>query len=427
MAMITGPFLKINNNTISGSSSSLKVGIEDVSVTWGRDSVFSAVEPAILKASILVHNARGVGIQEVERFLADPGPVGNTVSLAYEQNPLPGNPGHRGITFYIFKGKIVEAKLLADPARGADYRIDIIATDPTRELGNNLVGDTRTRIGAESSSGINITLHQMTRAFQNQERRQFERVTLADEYKNGQLKDTEVYLGKIENKSWFDYLAEVYASVANQAFYYDPRTRSITSTVVPRANGQTADEDFSGVPTFKPYTGYTATKIDASEVYGEHKATFNLRKIGTVEESAYTSTWQPHKATHTVINAARQFELASLRWNNRAVRGKNRSLDNANRIAVTNYLYQLGGAPAPPTLTYRPGKDMKNAGYWLSINHERNADLSDIWITKLLLKMNKIKIPWARPINGEIRYNGRTGWTIKQNLAWCMLGSVTGI
>lgn len=419
MQVITGPFLKINNNTISGSSSSLKVGIEDVIVTWGRDSVFSAVEPAMLKASILIHEARGVGIQEVERFLADPGPVGNTVSFSYKWHAAADRPG---LDFYIFNGKIVEARLIADPARRANYRIDIIATDPTRELGNNLVGNTRTRIGAESSSNINITLHQMTRAFQNQERHQFERVTLADEYKNGQLKDTEVYLGKIENKTWFDYLTEVYASVANQAFYYDPKTRSITSTVVPRANGQTADEDFSGVPTFKPYDGYKATKIDASEVYGDHHATFNLRKIGTVEESAYTSTWQPHKATHTVFNAARQFELASLRWNNRAVRGKNRQIDSANRIAVTRYLAQLGGAPAPPTLTYRPGKDMKNSSYWLSINHERNADLSDIWITKLLLSMNKIKIPWASPINGEIRYNGRTGWTIKQNLAWCRLG-----
>ncbi|WP_147579335.1 hypothetical protein [Corynebacterium propinquum] len=424
MEVVTGPFLKINEKAISDKRSSLLVAVEDVSVTWGRDSVFSAVEPAMLKASILVHNARGVGLQEVERFLAEPGPVGRTVELSYKWAAAPGRPS---LPFDIFKGKIVEARLIADPARGADYRINIIATDPTRELGNNLVGDTRTRIGAESSSGINITLHQMTRAFQNQERRQFERVTLADEYKNGQLKDTEVYLGKIENKSWFDYLAEVYSSVANQSFYYDPRTRSITSTVVPRANGKTVDEGLSGILTFKPYSGYTATKIDPSEVYGDHHATFNLRKIGTVEESAYTSTWQPHKATHTVINAARQFELASLRWNNRAIRGKNRSLDNANRIAVTNYLYQLGGAPAPPTLTYRPGTDMKNSGYWLSINHERNADLSDIWITKLLLKMNKIKIPWARPINGEIRYNGRTGWTIKQNLAWCMLGSATGV
>lgn len=419
MQVITGPFLKINNNTISGSSSSLKVGIEDVSVTWGRDSVFSAVEPAVLKASILIHYARGVGIQEVERFLADPGPVGNTVSFSYKWHAAADRPG---LDFYIFNGKIVEARLIADPARRANYRIDIIATDPTRELGNNFVGNTRTRIGAESSSGINITLHQMTRAFQNQERHQFERVTLADEYKNGQLKDTEVYLGKIENKTWFDYLTEVYASVANQAFYYDPKTRSITSTVVPRANGKTADEYFSGVPTFKPYAGYKATKIDASEVYGDHHATFNLRKIGTVEESAYTSTWQPHKATHTVINAARQMELGSLRWNNRAVRGKNREMDHANRVAVTRYLAQLGGAPAPPTLTYRPGKDMKNSSYWLSINHERNADLSDIWITKLLLRMNKIKIPWASPINGEIRYNGKTGWTIKQNLAWCRLG-----
>lgn len=419
MEVITGPFLQIGDKIISDKSRSIAVGVEDISVTWGRDSVFSRVEPAMLKASILIHESEGVGIQEVERFLANPGPVGKEVSFTYKWHAAADRPG---LTFHIFKGKVVEAKLIADPARRANYRIDIIATDPTRELGNNLVGNTRTRIGAESSSGINITLYQMTRAFQNQQRYQFERVTLADEYKNGQLKDTEVYLGKIDNKTWFDYLTEVYASVANQTFYYDPRTRSITSTVVPRANGQTETDSFTGIPTFTPYTGYTATKIDPSEVYGNHHATFDLHKIGTVEESAYTSTWQPHKATHTVLNSSRELDLPSLRWNNRAVRGKNSNVDNANRIAVTRYLSELGGTPAPPTLTYRPGKDVKNSAYWLSINHERNADLSDIWITKLLLRMRKIKIPWASPINGEIRYNGRTGWTIKQNLAWCRLG-----
>lgn len=419
MEVITGPFLQIGDKTISDKSYSIAVGVEDISVTWGRDSVFSRVEPAMLKASILIHHAKGVGIQEVERFLANPGPVGKEVSFTYKWHADADRPG---LTYHIFKGKVVEAKLIADPARRANYRIDIIATDPTRELGNNLVGNTRTRIGAESSSGINITLYQMTRAFQNQQRYQFERVTLADEYKNGQLKDTEVYLGKSEDKTWFDYLTEVYSSVANQAFYYDPRTRSITSTVVPRANGKTETDNFTGIPTFTPYTGYTATKIDPSQVYGDHNATFNLRKIGTVEESAYTSTWQPHKATHTVLNSSRELDLPSLRWNNRAVRGKNSNVDSANRIAVTRYLSELGGAPAPPTLTYRPGKDVKNSGYWLSINHERNADLSDIWITQFLLRMKKIKIPWASPISGEIRYNGKTGWTIKQNLAWCRLG-----
>ncbi|ERJ43624.1 hypothetical protein N579_08875 [Corynebacterium pseudodiphtheriticum 090104] len=424
MQVITGPFLQIDGKTISDKKSSIAVVVEDVSVTWGRNSVFSRVEPAMLKASILIHEARGSGIQEVERFLANPGPVGKTVSFTYEWHAAADRPG---ITFHIFQGKIVEARLIADPARRANYRINIIATDPTRELGNNLVGSTRTRIGVESSSSILITLREMTRAFQNQNRYQFERVTLADEYKNGNLKDTEVYLGKIEDKSWFDYLAEVYAAVANQAFYYEPKTRSITSTVVPRANGKTADDDWTGVPTFTPYTAFKATKIDPAEVYGDHHATFNLRKIGTVEESAYTSTWQAYKATHTVLHGSQQLDLASLRWNSRAIRGKTRSLDNANRVSVTSYLYQIGGAPEPPTLTYRPGKDLKNSSYWLSIDQERNADLSDIWIVKVLLRMKKIKIPWARPISGEIRYNGRTGWTIKQNLAWCMLGSVAGV
>lgn len=379
---------------------------DSISLTWGRRDVFEPTEPAILKFS--VHATYNDAI--VKQFPR--GFIGETVVFeAVKQHNSPGE-GPRKVV--LFLGRIIDCKIeiVGKPKAALKaYNLHITAADMLRQFGMNLVGEIRS-FSTESISTQVYTALSNIRGELRSQGYPAETMEFSPEVKN-EFRTREVYLGGGANDTWLDYFNQIFGINAKQSFYYNPDQRKIIGTSLPVVHG---DGDWG---SFRPNDEYLKliTQIDESKVSGDRYLEFNPKVVGFVKHSYYNKYWKPDGNSHQVAPDARSRGLATMTWKTRQI---GRELSGALPYMI-QYLRDQKVLPKPPRLKYQPGtKNIDSPEYWLSPNDSRYAWLANTDHARLLTYMDLLKIPAAKPINGQITYSHKRGWIIEQELRWAI-------
>ncbi|MCG7231019.1 hypothetical protein [Corynebacterium propinquum] len=379
---------------------------DSISLTWGRRDVFEPTEPAILKFS--VHATYNDAI--VKQFPR--GFIGETVVFEAVKEPNSPGEGPRKVTLFV--GRIIDCKIeIVDKPKSAlkAYNLHIAAADMLRQFGMNLVGEIR----SFSTESISTHIYTALSNIKGELKRQgypAEDLEFSPETKNA-FRTRQVYLGGGANDTWLEYFNQIFGIYAKQSFYYNPDQRKIIGTSLPVVLGS------DGLDRFTPNSDYVKimTEIDESKVSGDRYLEFNPKVVGFVKHSYYNRQWKPDGNTFQVAPDARSRGLATMTWKTRTI-GQELS---GSLNYMMQYLRDQKVLPKPPRLKYQPGtKNIDNPEYWLSPNDSRYAWLANTDHARLLTYMDYLKIPAAKPINGQITYSHKRGWIIEQELRWAI-------
>lgn len=376
--------------------------IDSISLRWGRDDVFSPVAPAVLKFKVYASTNEAIHRQFPRGFIGED--IIFTASKTYNSGDGPGS-------IVLFRGKIIDAKIhIHRRAKSVVNRftLEITAADMLREFGMNLIGEIRSFRTGSTSTVLRTVFAQMPKAFKEKSY-QAVGMKLSPEMKNV-FDNTQVYLGDGFDQTWLEYLNEIYGIALAQSFYYNPAEYSLVGTALPVLYGN------EGLDSWTPDADSRKllTQIDESKISGDGFLEFSPKVVGFINQTYFTNSWKPASVTRQVAPDARSRGLATMRWKTRQI---NQITPGVNFL--NQYLRDQKVLPKPPSLEYRSGSKVVNdPEYWLTPNDSRYAWLKDTDHARLLRFLDVLKIPAAKPINGEITYRAKSGWSFRQDLRW---------
>lgn len=378
--------------------------IDSISLRWGRDDIFSPVAPAVLKFKIHASTNEAVNRQFPRGFISEE--IIFSASKVYSSGDGPGN-------VVLFRGRIIDAKIHIRRKKGSivnRFILEITAADMLREFGMNLVGEIKSFRTSGTSTTLSTVFSSMPNAFRE---KNYSTVgmALSPEMKNV-FDRTQVYLGDGFEQTWLDYLNEIYGVALAQSFYYDPAQSKLVGTALPALYGSESLD--SWVPNSESQK--LLTSIDESKISGDAFLEFSPKVVGFIKQTYYSQTWKPASLTWQVDPNARSRGLATMQWKNRQIGQITKGVN-----FLTQYLRDQKVLPKPPSLEYRSGsKVVDNPEYWLTPNDSRYAWLKNTDHARFLSFLGVLKIPGAKPINGEITYRAKRGWEFRQELRWAI-------
>lgn len=390
----------ISDNPLIGDG----VLIDSISLRWGRADVFSPVPPALLKFKIYAGTNEAIHRQFPRGFIGEE--ILFTANKVYNSGDGPGN-------VVLFRGTIIDVKIHIRRQKDSivnSFVLEITAADMLREFGMNLVGEIRSFSTASASTKMPALFSLMPKAFKE---KNYPAVgmALSPEMKNA-FDRTEVYLGDGFDQTWLDYLNEIYGIALAQSFYYDPAQWKLVGTALPALYGSQSLD--SWVPNAE--SAKLLTEIDESKISGDSFLEFSPKVVGFMKQTYFTSQWKRSSLIRQVAPDARSRGLATMQWKTRQIGQISAGVNFLNQ-----YLRDQKVLPTPPSLEYRSGsKVVDNPEYWLTPNDSRYAWLKNTDHARLLTFLGVLKIPGAKPINGEITYRAKTGWSFRQELRWAI-------
>lgn len=394
------PEIHIGQQLVSNANPGLLLAVDDMTITWGRAGAFEHVEASTLKFTVYLAASRGT----LDEMMKQNKLIGSTVTV---------KTTYLLTTLKLFTGRITEARVSLRPNRY--WKISIIAVDILRDLGITLTG--RNNITEFASTRLSIILPRISEHLSSIGLAGFREIRPAD-YRRS--RSVNVFLGDAADQTWLDYIRELFAADLKQSMYFNPMSDAIEETTIPAAYGRIQNESV-GLGYRKKFVAdinrNNAVKIDPDLVGGSSDLVFSARTfIGTIEEEYYNRNWKKDRTQWVASQDWKTRRMTALRWSHRGLGESGFTVPT-----MISYLKSVENAPEPPTLIYQSkGNEIHNPWIWLATTERAYHDLTDVETVGWAWNTGILPTPIAKALSGEIVYNGKKGWRIKQNLTWCM-------